>query len=192
MKLIIGLGNPGKSYENTRHNIGFMVIDHFANTTNWKNKWNALYTEIIINNEKILLIKPQTFMNLSGNALIEFANFYKIDLEDILVIQDDLDLEVGKYRLKINSSSGGHNGIKSIIERLGSNHFARLKIGISNNKRIDTKDYVLGKFTKEELETFEKLYPTFNEIITSFITTGIEKTMNKYNKRSINHDQGIN
>lgn len=192
MKLIIGLGNPGKSYENTRHNIGFIVIDHFANTTNWKNKWNALYTEIIINNEKILLIKPQTFMNLSGNALIEFANFYKIDLEDILVIQDDLDLEVGKYRLKINSSSGGHNGIKSIIERLGSNHFARLKIGISNNKEIDTKDYVLGKFTKEELETFEKLYPTFNEIITSFITTGIEKTMNKYNKRSINHDQGIN
>ena len=192
MKVIIGLGNPGKSYENTRHNIGFIVIDHFANTTNWKNKWNALYTEIIINNEKILLIKPQTFMNLSGNALIEFANFYKIDLEDILVIQDDLDLEVGKYRLKINSSSGGHNGIKSIIERLGSNHFARLKIGISNNKEIDTKDYVLGKFTKEELETFEKLYPTFNEIITSFITTGIEKTMNKYNKRSINHDQGIN
>ena len=134
MKLIVGLGNPGKSYENTRHNIGFMIIDHFANTTNWKNKWSALYTEIIINNEKVLLIKPQTFMNLSGNALIEFANFYKINLEDILVIQDDLDLEVGKYRLKINSSSGGHNGIKSIIERLGSNSFARLKIGISNNK----------------------------------------------------------
>ena len=188
MKLIVGLGNPGKSYENTRHNIGFMIIDHFANTTNWKNKWSALYTEIIINNEKVFLIKPQTFMNLSGNALIEFANFYKINLEDILVIQDDLDLEVGKYRLKINSSSGGHNGIKSIIERLGSNSFARLKIGISNNKRIDTKDYVLGKFTKEETKIFEELYPTFDEIITSFITNGIDKTMNKYNTRSNHHE----
>ena len=184
MKLIVGLGNPGKEYINTRHNIGFMVLDHFANTTEWKIKWQALYTETNINGEKILLIKPQTYMNLSGNALIEFVNFYKINLEDILVIHDDLDLPVGTYRLKINSSSGGHNGIKSIIERLGNNSFARLKIGIGNSKQIDTKDYVLGKFTKEEQEVLEKLYPTFNEIINSFITNGIDKTMNIYNRKS--------
>ena len=184
MKLIVGLGNPGKSYENTRHNIGFMVLDHFANINNWKSKWNALYAETMVNNEKVLLVKPETYMNLSGNALIEFVNFYKINLEDILVIQDDLDLAFGTYKLKINSSAGGHNGIKSIIERLGSNSFARLKVGISNNKKMDTKDYVLGKFTKEQLETFEKLSPTFNEIITSFITDGIDKTMNKYNRKS--------
>ena len=184
MKLIVGLGNPGKSYENTRHNIGFMVLDHFANINNWKSKWNALYAETMVNNEKVLLVKPETYMNLPGNALIEFVNFYKINLEDILVIQDDLDLAFGTYKLKINSSAGGHNGIKSIIERLGSNSFARLKVGISNNKEMDTKDYVLGKFTKEQLETFEKLSPTFNEIITSFITDGIDKTMNKYNRKS--------
>ena len=184
MKLLVGLGNPGKEYINTRHNIGFMVLDHFTATTEWKSKWNALYTEININSEKILLIKPQTYMNLSGNALIEFVNFYKINLEDILVIHDDLDLPVGSYRLKINSSSGGHNGIKSIIERLGSNSFARLKIGIGNSKQIDTKDYVLGKFTKEEQDILEKLYPTFNEIINSFITKGIDNTMNMYNRKS--------
>ena len=189
MKLIVGLGNPGKEYVNTRHNIGFMVLDRFAKTTEWKNKWNALYTETNINGEKILLIKPQTYMNLSGNALINFINFYKINLEDILVIHDDLDLPVGTYRLKINSSSGGHNGIKSIIEILGTNSFARLKIGIGSNKQIDTKDYVLGKFTKEEQEVLEKLYPTFNEIINSFIIKGINESMNKYNKRSTNHDQ---
>ena len=182
MKLIVGLGNPGKEYENTSHNIGFMVLDHFANTENWKNKWQALYTEKIINGEKVLLVKPTTYMNLSGNALIEFVSFYKINLEDILVIHDDLDLAVGKYRLKINSSSGGHNGIKSIIERLGNKNFARLKIGISKDKSIDTKDYVLGKFNKEELETYKKLYSTFDDIIISFITKGIDKTMNDYNR----------
>ena len=184
MKLIVGLGNPGKEYINTRHNIGFMVLDHFANTDNWKSKWSSLYTEKIINGEKVLLIKPETYMNLSGNALIEFVNFYKINLEDILVIHDDLDLPVGTYRLKINSSAGGHNGIKSIIERLGSNSFARLKIGISNNKEMDTKDYVLGKFRKDELEIYDKLYSTFDDIIMSFITNGIDATMNKYNRKS--------
>ena len=184
MKLIVGLGNPGKFYENTRHNIGFMVLDHFANTNNWRSKWNALYIETMVNNEKVLLIKPETYMNLSGNALIEFVNFYKINLADVLVIQDDLDLPFCTYKLKTNSSAGGHNGIKSIIDRLGSNNFARLKIGISNNKEMDTKDYVLGHFNKEEMNLLEELYPTFCNIITSFITEGIDKTMNEYNRKS--------
>ena len=188
MKLIVGLGNPGQEYTYTRHNIGFMVIDHFTSSNNWSKKWNALYQEKIINNEKIILIKPITYMNLSGQAVKEFVTFYKISLEDILVIQDDLDLEVGMYRLKTNSSCGGHNGIKSIIECLGNNNFARLKIGISNNKKMDTKDYVLGKFSLEEQDIFNNLYAKFNEIITTFITNGIDKTMNKYNTRNNHHE----
>lgn len=186
MKLIVGLGNPGKDYENTRHNIGFMVLDYYADNNNWKEKWNSLYTELNMNGEKILLIKPLTYMNLSGHAVIQFINFYKIELKDILIIQDDLDLAVGKYRLKTNSSNGGHNGIKSIINELGNQNFTRLKIGISNNKQIDTKDYVLGKFSKNELEIFKELYPTFKEIINSFIVNGIEKTMNKFNRKDNN------
>ena len=123
-------------------------------------------------------------MNLSGNAIVKFTRFYKVDLEDILVIQDDLDLPVGTYRLKKNSSAGGHNGIKSIISALNSDSFARLKVGISNAKEMDTKDYVLGKFNEEELNTIKKLYTTFDNIITSFIINGIDKTMNEYNRKS--------
>jgi len=207
MKLIVGLGNPGKEYDNTRHNIGFMVLDNYLenaswkdnenkkinsdilnniinnyqNTVTWQQKFNALYTTININGEKVYFIKPQTYMNLSGNSVNEFANFFKIEPKDILVIHDDLDLPLGKYRIKANSSAGGHNGVKSIIERLGTNSFARLKIGISHNKDYDTKDYVLGHFNKEEQVELNKLLPTFNKIINSFISDDIKKVMNDYN-----------
>lgn len=181
MKLIIGLGNPGKEYENTRHNIGFMILDNYLKKGTWQKKYNALYTTEIINNEKVIFIKPETYMNLSGNSVIEFVNFYKIESKDILVIHDDLDLPFGKIRIKVNSSAGGHNGIKSIIERLGNNNFARLKIGISHNTNGDTKDYVLGKFNKEQLEELDKLYPLTNKVIDSFIKYDINKVMNDYN-----------
>jgi len=182
MKLIIGLGNPGKDYQNTRHNIGFMVIDNYLGNVSFQKKFNAEYYETNINNEKVIFIKPLTFMNLSGNAVGDFARFYKVDLSDILVIHDDLDLPVGKYKIKVNSSSGGHNGIKSIISSLNSEAFARLKIGISNNKDIDTKDYVLGKFSKEEINTYKNLYPEFNNIINDFLKYPIEKVMSEHNK----------
>lgn len=181
MKLIVGLGNPGKEYDNTRHNIGFMVLDYYLGNVSWQQKFNALYTTSIVNGEKVYFIKPQTYMNLSGNSVAEFVNFFKIDYKDILVIHDDLDLPLGKYRVKANSSAGGHNGIKSIIERLGTNEFARLKIGISHNKEYDTKDYVLGHFNKEEQDELNKLLPTFNKIINSFINDDIKKVMNDYN-----------
>lgn len=181
MKLIIGLGNPGKEYENTRHNIGFMVLDNYLKSGTWQKKYNALYTTEIINNEKVMFIKPTTFMNLSGNSVIEFVNFYKIEPQDILVIHDDLDLPFGKIRIKVSSSAGGHNGIKSIIERLGTNNFARLKIGISHNTNGDTKDFVLGKFSKEQQEKLDKLYPLTNKIIEAFIKYDINKVMNDYN-----------
>ncbi len=181
MKLIVGLGNPGEIYKITRHNIGFMVIDHYINDNDWKTKWNSLYYEKTINNEKVIFIKPLTYMNLSGNAVAEYVNFYKLNLSDILIIQDDLDLKIGTYRLKNNSSDGGHNGIKSIIDKLGTKNFTRLKIGISKDIKGNTKEYVLGKFSQEEMDTLDKLFPLFDEIITSFILNGIEKTMNKYN-----------
>lgn len=185
MKLIIGLGNPGKEYDNTRHNIGFMVIDELfkQKQTNplWQNKFNATYTSLNINAEKVYFLKPLTYMNLSGTAIQEFMHYFKIETKDILIIHDDLDLPLGKYRLKVNSSAGGHNGIKSIIECLGTNSFARLKVGIGKNSHYDTKDYVLSSFSKAEQEELSKLYPTLIKIIYSFLELNINELMNKYN-----------
>ena len=186
MKLIVGLGNPGKNYENTRHNIGFMVIDNYIKfldqPINWQNKFQALYTCVTINNEKIYFLKPQTYMNLSGNSVLEIIKYFKIPIKDILIIHDDLDLDLGKYRIKFNSSHGGHNGIKSVIENLNTQEFAQLKIGISNNKDIPTSDYVLAKFGKKELSTLNELMPIFNNIIQDFIKYDITKLMNTYNR----------
>ena len=184
MKLVVGLCNPCIDYKNTRHNVGFIVLDNYLDTTDWKEKFNALYCEKIIDGEKVLFVKPLTFMNLSGDAVIKFVNYYKIDINDILIIHDDLDLEFGTYKLKKNSSAGGHNGIKSIIRCLASEEFARLKIGISNDKSIDTKDYVLGKFGKNELNKLDEMQTSFNNIITSFIKKGVDVTMNIYNTRN--------
>ena len=147
MKLIVGLGNPDKEYDKTRHNVGFMVIDNYLGSVNWSNKLNALYCEKVINGEKIIFVKPLTYMNNSGNAVGEFVRYFNIDNKDILVIQDDLDLNVGDYKLKCHSSSGGHNGIKSIISSLGNQDFSRLNVGIGSVKKDQVIDYVLGKFS---------------------------------------------
>lgn len=181
MKLVVGLGNPGKEYNLTRHNVGFIILDKYLGDINWSSKFNGLYYEKNINNEKVIFVKPQSYMNLSGNVVQKFINFYKIDSKDLLVIHDDLDLPVGKFRIKINSSSGGHNGIKDIISCLNTNEFVRLKIGISQNRNIDTKDYVLGKFSKSDLEIIEKNNNAYKEIIENFNYNNIELLMNKYN-----------
>lgn len=183
MKLIVGLGNPGKDYKNTRHNVGFFVLDNYLNTNDWKEKFNALYHETRINGEKVLFIKPLTFMNLSGDAVVKFVDYYNVNIDSILVIHDDLDLQFSTYKLKKNSSAGGHNGIKSIINRLNSQEFARLKIGVSHDRTIDTKDYVLGNFSKAEIDKLNEMQKDFNKIIESFIIDGIDKTMNVYNSR---------
>lgn len=183
VKLIVGLGNPGKDYKNTRHNVGFFVIDNYLNTNDWKEKFNALYHETRINGEKVLFIKPLTFMNLSGDAVVKFVDYYNVNIDSILVIHDDLDLQFSTYKLKKNSSAGGHNGIKSIINRLNSQEFARLKIGVSHDRTIDTKDYVLGNFSKVEIDKLNEMQKDFNKIIESFIIDGIDKTMNVYNSR---------
>ena len=183
MKLIVGLGNPGKEYKNTRHNVGFMVLDYILGNVNWKTKFNGLYYEDNVNGDKVIYLKPTTYMNLSGNCIREFVNFYKIDKKDILIIHDDLDLPFLKYRLKYKSSSGGHNGIKSIISNLGTDEVPRLKIGIANDKSIDTKDYVLGNISKKDLEEFNKLCETYGDIVSMFISKNIETCMMYYNTK---------
>lgn len=191
MKMIIGLGNPGKEYENTRHNVGFMVLDGYLLTNNWKEKFNALYHEERVNGEKVLFVKPLTFMNLSGDAIVKYVNYFNVNVDDILVIHDDLDLPFLTYKLKKNSSAGGHNGIKSIINRLGTDSFARLKIGVSHDRSMDTKDYVLGNFTKKEKELFSSIQSDFNNIIKSFLVDGIDKTMNIYNTNRKREKVGV-
>ena len=181
MKLIIGLGNPGNEYKNTRHNIGFIVLDSYLGDVKWSTKFNGLYYQTIINDEKYIFIKPQTYMNLSGKCVYSYMNFYKLSYKDILVIHDDLDLNVGDFRIKLNSSAGGHNGIKDIINFLSTDAFVRLKIGISNNKSVDTKDYVLGTFSKKELELISENYSKFYDIIENFSFERVNELMNKYN-----------
>lgn len=191
MKLIVGLGNPGKEYKNTRHNIGFNLLDSIANKYNYSfkvdNKFNCEISDAVINGEKIILVKPLSFMNLSGIVVNKIKSFYNIDINDILVIQDDLDMEFGKIRIVYDSSSGGHNGIKNISECLGSQKYTRLKIGISNNKGIDTKDYVLGKFSKEDINYLESIiYDKLDNIINDFINMNIDELKQKYNSMNNN------
>ena len=183
MKLIVGIGNPGKSYENTRHNIGFMVVDAYLGDVSYQEKFNALYAKKIIDGETVYFLKPLTYVNNSGQAVAAFMKYYDIDIKDLLVIHDDLDEEVGKYKLKINSSSGGHNGIKSIISHLNSQAFLRLKIGINSEYRRDTIDFVLGKLSKDEMKVFKSNLETYKDIIDSFVKNGPDKTMNIYNTK---------
>ena len=184
MKLIVGLGNPGKEYENTRHNIGFQTIDLFAQKlgiTISKSKFIGLYVETLIHNEKTILLKPQSYINLSGEVIRRFVDFYKIDTKDILIISDDLDLSVGTYKLKKKGSSGGHNGLKNIELHLGTQEYCRIKIGISNNKNIDTKDYVLGKISTSENELLNKVKNDIQFVLEDYFTMSFDNLMNKYN-----------
>ncbi|MBO4245686.1 MAG: aminoacyl-tRNA hydrolase [Bacilli bacterium] len=181
MKLIVGLGNPGKEYESTRHNIGFMVLDNYLGNVKWSNKFNGLYYETNINGEKYIFLKPLSYMNLSGGVVRQYKDYFDIDVEDILVIQDDLDLPVGKIRLKVNSTAGGHNGIKDIIANLGTDSFARIKVGVSQDRDIDTRDYVLGKFSKEDLKIIVDKFDDINNLIEEFDYNNINELMSKYN-----------
>lgn len=187
MKLIIGLGNPGTEYDKTRHNIGFYLIDNYVNDRVWKNKFNSLYYETKINSEKVIFVKPQTYMNLSGKSIIEFVKYYDLNIEDILVIHDDKDQEFSKFKLKKNSSAGGHNGIKSIISTLGTDSFLRLKVGIANNKMFNIVDFVLGKFTTDEMKVIDSMIPVYNKIIENFVVNDANKLMNEFNNYESNN-----
>lgn len=184
MKLIVGLGNPGKEYEDTKHNMGFMAIDRYAKTKNIeinKSKFNGLYNEFNYNGEKIILLKPQMYINLSGEVIKKYVDFYKIDIDDILIISDDLDLEIGKIKLKYKGGSGGHNGLKNIELNLKTNEYKRIKIGISNNKQIDTKDYVLGRFSFENKKIIDDVISKIPQILDDYLILKFDNLMNKYN-----------
>lgn len=186
MKLIVGLGNPGKEYEGTRHNIGFMILDHFAEKHSFsfnKEKFQGIYAEFLCGGEKVLFLKPQSYINLSGEVISKYVNYFKISIEDILIIHDDLDLDLGIFKLKPSGSSGGHNGLKNIELHLHTKYYKHYKIGISNNKNIDTKDYVLGKFSKEEQKVLQPVIDLSNDIIENFITMDFDLLMNRYNVR---------
>lgn len=184
MKLIVGLGNPGKEYKDTRHNVGFMFVDNFVNKLNLKFSLDkSLKCEIVqtmINNEKVIIIKPMTYMNLSGESVYLVTKYYKIDTKDILVIYDDMDLETGKIRIRANGSSGGHNGIKNIINILGTQDIKRVRIGIdkANNNTID---YVIGNFSKKEREIIDVTVYKSDDIIYDFISLPFEQVMSRYN-----------
>jgi len=184
MKLIVGLGNPGKKYEKTRHNLGFMAIDYFCKINNleFKNKNNAMYSETIINNEKVIFLKPQNYMNLSGDVVFNFVNYYNIDTNDVLIIYDDKDFDVGDIKVKKGGSSGGHNGVQDIITKLHTSDIARVRIGISKNN-IDLADYVLSNLSKSDIEKVNEVLPIVSDIIIDFISNDIEKVMTKYNIR---------
>lgn len=184
MKLIVGLGNPGKAYQNTRHNVGFMVLDAFASHHNVsidQSKFSGLYSQFIVSGEKVILLKPQKYMNLSGEVVRDFVRFFKIDVSDILVISDDLDMAIGNYKLKPKGSSGGHNGLKNIETHIGTQEYKRFKIGISNNKLMDTKDYVLGKFSSSDQKMLDDVIQSSVSILNDFVTLSFDLLMNKYN-----------
>ena len=185
MKLIAGLGNIGPKYTFTRHNAGFMLIDSIAInsglTLKDNSKLKCLMTKFQHGNEEYLLIKPTTFMNLSGEALRAVVDYYKMDLNDILIVYDDLSLELGKIRFRPNGSDGGHNGIKSVIQHLGTKNIARLKIGIGPQPSIPSEVFVLQNFSKEELETLKETLTIAKEGIACYFTEGMQETQNKYN-----------
>lgn len=183
MKLVVGLGNPGKEYVNTRHNIGYSLLDYIVKEEFVSEKFKALYKIIDVEGERVILIKPLTYMNLSGEAVIKFVNYYKINVNDILVIQDDLDMSLGKIKFVFNSSSGGHNGIKDIEKHLNTREYLRLKIGISNDKLFDTKDYVLGKFNLEEMDALNNSYYKLRNLLVDFVKLSKEELMCKYNNK---------
>lgn len=184
MKVIVGLGNPGKDYKDTRHNIGFMVLEELASRYTVERqdcKFDAIIGHIRINNEKVLLVKPLTYMNLSGRAVQPIIHWYKLDINDLMVVCDDMDLPSGTLRIRPKGGTGGHKGIKSITERMGSGDFARMRVGIGRPDGRDSVDWVLGKLQGEEKEHMIQTIKTSADALEIWVKNGIEKTMNTYN-----------
>lgn len=188
MFIIAGLGNPDRQYQGTRHNVGFDVIDLLSEKYNIAvdtKKHRAYIGKGIIEGQKVILAKPQTYMNLSGESIRSLVDFYKTDPEtELLVIYDDVSLDVGQIRIRKKGSAGGHNGIKSIIAHLGTSVFARIKIGVGEKPRgYDLADYVLGKFSKGERQQMEEGYIEAAEAAAEIVCGGIERAMNEHNKK---------
>lgn len=189
MKCIVGLGNPGKKYELTKHNVGFWAVDQLSDQWDLpfqKEKWNSLVTEGVVSGEKVMLMKPLTYMNLSGEAVGAAVQFLKLPLEDLLVIYDDMDIPLGQLRLKQKGSAGGHNGIKSIIQHLGTEQWKRIKIGIGRPPEyMSVVDYVLAPFSDTEHKTAADAAIKTVEVVNEWLKNDFLSSMNKYNRATL-------
>ena len=191
MKIVAGLGNPGSEYEKTKHNVGFMFIDAMAEklgVSEWRDKFEAKIAETRIGSEKVLLVKPMTYMNLSGEAVRAMVDYYKIDPEtELLVIFDDISLAPGNIRIRKKGSAGGHNGIKSIITHLGTQNFQRIKVGVGEKpKNWDLADYVLGAFSKDDRKLVDEALERSAKAAALIVQGEIDEAMNLYNKKLMN------
>jgi PTH1 family peptidyl-tRNA hydrolase len=196
-QILVGLGNPEPKYDHTRHNIGFEVVDYLADkwgfTWQKNTKFNALITEgIAPNRQKIRLVKPLTYMNNSGQAVRAVLNWYRLNVDDLLVIYDDLDLPFGKLRLRLSGSAGGHNGMKSIISHVGGQNFPRLRLGIGKSgEKSSTVGHVLGKFSSQERDTLADLLTLTEDAIVCSLKEGVEKAMSLYNQKQVVTSESI-
>ena len=192
--IIAGLGNPGREYAHTRHNVGFDTIDILADRYDIPvdtGKFNAHIGKGTIEGKKVILVKPQTYMNLSGDSIAQIVNYYKVDpKEGLIVIYDDIDLDVGRLRLRKQGSAGGHNGMKDIVKKLGTEEFYRIRIGVGEKpKGYDLKDYVLGHFTGEERELMDTALIEAASAVGAILTDGIDNAMNRYNVTKQNRSE---
>jgi len=188
MKLIVGLGNPGSSYKNSRHNIGFMAVDSLAVEYKVKLKrkftWRSLHNKTRIGTEEVILAEPLTFMNLSGSAVKQLISRHNLELSDLLVIADDLDLELGRIKIKPSGSSAGHRGLSSVIAVLKSDNFSRLRIGIgSPPEHIEASDYVLSDFSRKEKALVDQIIDEVKDCVRVWLERGTEKTMDMFNQK---------
>jgi len=184
MKVVVGLGNPGSEYTGTRHNVGFAVVDSLAQgprASRFKTQFQALVAESAEDAGKLLLVKPQTFMNLSGLCVRQLLEFYKLPTEDLLVVCDDINLPLGKLRLRANGSHGGHNGLRNIQQHLATNEYSRLRIGVDAPKQEGTVGHVLGRFRASELPVISEAVAKSVEAVVFWLGKGTEATMNRYN-----------
>lgn len=195
MKLVVGLGNPGAKYVGTRHNVGFDVIREFARrhmAAPPKVKFEAEFTDVMIGSEKVMLVTPMTYMNLSGRSIRQFVDFFDIDIDGLVVICDDLNLDAGRLRWRKKGSSGGQNGIKNTIEHLGTQEFPRLRIGVGRPPgRMDAASFVLSRFRDDELEEMELAVLTAADSVELWLKEGVDAVMNRYNigKKRAKHDK---
>lgn len=183
--VLVGLGNPGSKYKNTRHNAGFIAIDHIISTqyiTNSRVKFNAKVCETTIGSKRVLLVKPQTYMNLSGDTVAQVANFHKIQMEKFVIISDDISLPVGKMRIRKKGSAGGHNGLKDIILKTGSEQFLRVKIGVgAKPEKWNLSDWVLSEFSPQERPLLDAVVQNTQTAIEMIISNKVDEAMNKFN-----------
>ncbi|HPF19793.1 MAG TPA: aminoacyl-tRNA hydrolase [Syntrophomonas sp.] len=184
MKIIVGLGNPGKEYKDTRHNIGFMVLEEMASRHSLEkqeSRFDAIIGHVKIDGEKVLLVKPLTYMNLSGRSVQPIMHWYKLALEDLMVVYDDMDLPVGSLRIRANGGTGGHKGMNSICERLANKEFARTRVGIGRPDRGEAYHWVLGKFSQDEKEIMQNAVRHATDALETWVRQGIAAAMNAYN-----------